>query len=204
MTKALSCAALALVLLAGCEDKKAAPAAAPSASAHPAAVASSAPPPEEKLPWYVGHFSGAYDAQHYLIERTKGQGTVRDWAEDDGGAGTGEGTIALDIGEDGAIRGTAKGALGEMIASGEVDEDSLRVRLNPKEPGDGKFTGFFLVKRDGDVLRGRLQASTGDSLTVRDAPVLVQKGDKPPDIEASDEAPAAPPPSASAAPSAAP
>ncbi|MCA9597965.1 MAG: hypothetical protein KC776_31855 [Myxococcales bacterium] len=194
---------LALVLaVSACDEKKTAPAA-PKASAATVAApaASSAAPPEKKLPWFVGHFSGAYDAQHYLIEMSKSDGVVRNWAEDDGGAGSGEGTISLDVTEDGTIVGSSKGPLGELVASGEVDETSFRVRLVPKEPGDGKFTGFFLVKQDGKVLRGRLQASTGDSLTVRDAPVLVQKGDTPPDIEDSDKPvkPVKPAPSASAA-----
>ena len=110
---------LALVLaVSACDEKKTAPAA-PKASAATVAApaASSAAPPEKKLPWFVGHFSGAYDAQHYLIEMSKSDGVVRNWAEDDGGAGSGEGTISLDVTEDGTIVGSSKGPLGELVAS---------------------------------------------------------------------------------------
>lgn len=191
---------LLLVLAVGCDDDK--PKAAPTASATPNASAVSsaaATPPEKQLPWYAGAWSGTYDAQHFLIEMDKKQGAVRAWSEDDGGRGTGEGSVSLTVTEAGAISGEAKGPLGEHVLSGQVDEDTLRVKLMPKAPGADAFTGFFLVKKQGEGLEGRLQASSGDSLTVRDAPVKLQKGGS----ASPAPAPAAPPAAASA-PSAAP
>jgi len=75
---------------------------------------------------------------------------------------------------DGEITGTATGALGAMTATGQVDEDTFRVTLRPEKPSETAYQGFFVAKREGDALKGRLQASSGDSLKVRDAPVEIK------------------------------
>jgi hypothetical protein len=165
------------MLAGGCDETKSSSAPGGSASvAAKASAAVSAKPAPPPAPWFVGTWQGSYDAQHYLIEMTKGQGAVREWGDDDGGTGEGEGKITLQVTEDGAISGAASGPLGDMVASGQVDEDDFRVRLSPKAPGERAFNGVFVAKRKGDSLSGRLQASTGDSRTVRDAPVELKKG----------------------------
>lgn len=175
---ALAVAVLGLV--AGCERESPKPTAAsgsPTTAAASVAPSASAAPAEKPAPWYVGSWSGTYEAQHYLVETRKGEG-AREWQSDDGGKHTGDGKLALEVSDDGTISGTATGPLGELVASGEVDEDSFRVRLRAAQPSETAFHGFFLAKRSGDSVKGRLQASSGDSLTVRDAPLELTKAKK--------------------------
>lgn len=175
--------AFALVIglvLSACSKPEAPSAAADAAPAPlgPASV-SVAPPPSapaaKQEAWYVGKWSGTYDAQHYLIEAPKNEG-AREWGQDDGGAHSGSGTIELSVGADGRVSGTADGPLGRQTASGEVDADTLRVSLAPDKPGERSFSGVVVLSRKGDKIEGRLQASTGDSRTVRDAAVTLEKG----------------------------
>jgi hypothetical protein len=124
----------------------------------------------------VGNFTGTYEASHYLIEMERKHGGVAAWSKDDGEKSSGKGTVALSIDESGRVTGSAQGPLGEMTASGQVEADTLRVRLSPKNPGaDGSFAGIVVARRKKEGFEGRLQASTGDSLTVRDAPVTLSK-----------------------------
>jgi hypothetical protein len=169
-----SCLVVGLIAaLAGCEKQEPAPAKpAPSVSAPLASASGSAAPLVTQV-WFVGRWKGTYDAQHYLIETKKGEG-LKAWADDAGNEDAGKGALALDVKPDGEITGTATGALGEMTATGQVDEDTFRVTLRPAKPSETAYQGFFLAKREGDVLKGRLQASSGDSLKVRDAPVEIK------------------------------
>ena len=100
---------------------------------------------------------------------------MREWAQDDGGVGEGEGKLSLEVSEAGAISGKATGPLGEQTATGEVDEQLFRIRLVPKDPGAAAFSGFVVAKRAGKTMKGRLQASSGDSLKVRDAAIELKK-----------------------------
>lgn len=168
---------LALLLALGC-DKPAPPPPAASASAAP--VASAPPPPPSSQPVEqnatTGKWSGSYQAQHYQMEAPKGEG-AREWAGDDGGAHAGSGSVSLVVAESGEIRGSAAGALGEHNLVGEVDGETFRVRFAPKQPGDRAFGGFTILTREGGAMKGRLQASTGDSKTVRDALISVSRGE---------------------------
>jgi len=168
------------LVLGGCDDKPATPSAAPSARPSAAAapsVSASAEAPAAPTAWFVGDFTGKYEASHYLIEMKKKHGGVAAWEKDEGEKGSGEGTLTLHIDDSGRVTGTAQGALGNMTATGQVDEGVLRVSLSPKDPGaEGAFAGIVVAKRKGDGFEGRLQVSTGDSLTVRDAPVQLHRG----------------------------
>jgi len=173
------------LLLGACEEKPAAPTGAPSAQASAVAAAppasASAAAPAAPAAWFVGDFTGTYEASHYLIEMEKKHGGVAAWDKDDGKPGSGEGKLALNIDDSGRVTGTAQGPLGDMTASGQVDEEVLRLRLSPKDHGAEKaFAGVVVAKRKADGFEGRLQASTGDSLTVRDAPVRLRKGSSSP------------------------
>lgn len=187
----------AAALLAAC-DKPAPPAPAASASAAAVVAAPSASAPSEKpaAKTATSKWSGSYEAQHYQIESPKNEG-AREWAADDGGAHAGKGSIAFGVSETGSLRGTASGPLGEHDVIGEVDGDTFRVRLVPKQPGDKAFGGFAILTREGQTLKGRLQASSGDSKTVRDALITITEGDP----RAKPAAPPAPSSSSPAAPS---
>lgn len=170
---------LVLLLAFGCEKPAPPPAPAASASAVPVASAPPPPPPSAKPAEQsasAGKWSGSYEAQHYQIEVPKGEG-AREWATDDGGAHAGKGSISLVVSEDGEIRGSSSGALGEHSVVGEVDGETFRVRFAPKQPGDRAFGGFTILTREGQAMKGRLQASTGDSKTVRDALISVSRGE---------------------------
>ena len=173
--------AIGPLLLGACDKKPAPPTSAPSAT--PSAVAAapsesaSAAAPTAPAAWFVGDFAGTYEASHYLIEMTKKHGGVSAWEKDEGKLGSGEGKLALRVDESGRVTGTAQGPLGDMTASGQVEENVLRVRLSPTDHGaQGAFAGIVVAKRKAEGFEGWLQASTGDSLTVRDAPVHLHKG----------------------------
>jgi hypothetical protein len=158
--------ALVLVIASSGCRKESAPAAVGSALA--SAVAS-APPPKPK-PWYQGKWSGKYTAALQPIEPLPG--TVREWKLDDGGAASGSGTLELELDERGVASGKAQGPLGALAVNGNVDEETVRLTLEPGAPaGDKDFRGVLVARREGAVLRGTLRASSGDSLTVRVAEV---------------------------------
>jgi hypothetical protein len=165
-----------------------------TASASVAASASSAP---QKTTHLAGAWSGTYEAQHYQVEAPKGEG-AREWKDDDGKAHSGDGKISLTVSDTGAVSGEASGPLGDQRIVGEADGDALRVRFSPKEPGERAFSGFALLEKNGAALKGRLQASTGDSRTVRDAPIELTQGGTAPAPSAASSAGEGPRPSRSA------
>jgi hypothetical protein len=169
------------LLLTGCKDKAkgAAPAAVTSVAASAAAAPSGAvAAPEESAPWFVGTWSGTYQSRHHLIQMDRKDGAVRAWAEDKGQTGSGTGKLTLRIDDSRAVRGGGTGPLGELVASGELDGEVLRVRLIPKDPAaESSFAGFLIAKRVTSGFEGSIQASTGDGATVRDAPVRLTLGD---------------------------
>lgn len=170
------CVAIALVAM-GC-DKPAPPAPAASASAAPqapsAAPAASASPAPSAAPVKEQRWRGDYTAQAYAIEVPKNEG-AREWGADDGGELSGKGTLGFTVAASGAIHGNASGALGEHDVVGQVEGDALRIRFVPKAPGDRAFGGVAVLALEGDAMKGRLQGSTGDSKTVRDALISVSR-----------------------------
>jgi len=162
------CLCLAALALVACKKEpvqQAAPSAAPSAAAP---VASAVP----AKPWFVGAWGGEYSAALFKVE--SGPGAVKDWAKDDGAKASGPGKLILRISEEGAIDGEGDGSLGSLKATGQVDGDTVRATLRPGS-ADASFSGFLLGAREGDVIKARLQASSGDSLTVRQATVELKK-----------------------------
>lgn len=163
---------LLAVALLGCDEEKPAT---PAASAKASASASAAPP-EKPKPWFEGTWTGSYEAKKQPIEMSKKEGAVWQWEKDDGGTGSGKGTLSLTVAEDGAITGTASGALGEQVVSGRVVDEEFRLRLKPKDMADIEaFGGTMTGKRDGDEVKGELKASSGDSINVRKASVTLEK-----------------------------
>ncbi|HWZ93321.1 MAG TPA: hypothetical protein VNW92_30885 [Polyangiaceae bacterium] len=159
----------ALILGGGCKTH--ASDAAPSMSAAPppsASVAVAAPPAK---PWFSGDFQGNYEAKLAPVEVKTG--AVREWAADDGKASSGPGKLDLKIDDEGVVVGTGDGSLGASQASGKVEDDTLRVVLSPND-GTG-LRGVLVATRDGEGFRGSIEASTGDSLRVRQAPIELKK-----------------------------
>lgn len=157
----------------GAKSAAPAPASAPRSSAPVASASAPAPAKPSTESW-----TGTYEAQLYTIETPKNEG-AREWAQDDGGMHSGKGKLALAVNEHGQVSGTASGPLGEQRITGARDEGELRIRFLPKEGGDRAFSGTAVLKREGDAWKGSLQASTGDSRTVRDAPIVLERGGAP-------------------------
>jgi hypothetical protein len=160
-----------LLLLAGCRSPGDPPTRdAPAASAAPAPVAAATPAASAKT-WFEGDWQGSFKAELFRVETAAGG--VKEWKQDDGKRGSGDGALSLQIAHDGSAQGTASGALGELVVSGRVDGDRAALRLASDE-GDG-FHGTILAAQTPDGMRGSLSASSGDSLQVRQASVTLTR-----------------------------
>jgi hypothetical protein len=168
---ALVVVAGAVAVAAGC--KKDAPQEQVARTALPPA-AEAAPKP---APWYVGDWTGTYQASLFKIELTGAEGAVQEWSKDDPSAFTGSGTLKLVVTEDHRVTGSVDGPLGKLVASGEVDGETLRVSLGPAAPvpTDQVSHATLVATRKGDAFEGRLRASTGNSLKVRVAAVTLAR-----------------------------
>lgn len=147
------------------------PSAAPSAAAAPSASAAA-----PAKPWYAGTWAGEYTAKAFKVENEPG--AVKEWIKDDGTKASGPGKLTLRIAVDGSIEGESEGALGALQASGLIDGETVRVslRASPEATRDTpSFSGTLIGSRKGDVIEGRVQASSGDSLTVREASFALAK-----------------------------
>jgi hypothetical protein len=172
---ALTCTRLlwawaALAIAVGCKARtdEHASTALTTASASAARVA--APAPKAK-PWFSGAFQGSYEAKLAPVEIKVG--AVKEWLSDDGKSASGPGKLELKIDDDGLVDGTADGALGASHASGKIEDDTLRVVLTPND-GSG-LHGVLVATKDGDGFRGSIEASSSDSLRVRQAPIELKK-----------------------------
>lgn len=168
---ALCCVALGLV--SGCKAHGSDASAAPSAvvaSAAPAAPAPAAPVAKQK-PWFSGGFSGQYEAKVVPVEIKTG--AVREWTTDDGKLSSGPGKLTLTVNDDGIVDGASEGALGASSASGKVEDDTLRLQLSPNDATG--LRGVLVASRDGDGFKGTIQASSTDSLRVRQATIELKK-----------------------------
>jgi hypothetical protein len=143
-----------------------------SASAAPAPSASAAPVARA---WYIGTWSGTYEARLHKLDLPTKQGGLPEWKLDDGQRATGSGTLSVVARDDGAASGSAEGPLGEADLRGAFGEDLLTLRFSPKEGGDA-FAGVVIARRDGERLVGTLQASTPDGHVAREGTVAFGRG----------------------------
>jgi hypothetical protein len=168
--RAALCAVLAL---AGC--KSPANRAESSTSSTSSTLAVAVAPPAAALakskPWFAGAFAGAYEAK--LTPVAIKTGAVRDWANDDGKLFSGSGTLRLQVSDDGSVQGLSEGALGAASATGKVEDDTLRVLLSPSDATG--MHGVLVAVRDRDGFKGSIQASSSDSLQVRQATIELTK-----------------------------
>jgi hypothetical protein len=174
--------ALAALGATSCEETQR-----PSSTEKDAGKPSPAPPPKPPPPWYVGTWQGSFEVGVYRIPEQPG--AVRNWAKDDGGVGTGRVSLSVTLDESRTAHGRAEGALGTLSASGELDAETLRLRLTPaaeqtpdaQAPDAGpRFSGFVIATRQGEAFVGNLRASSSDSFTVRSAKLELSKALKPP------------------------
>jgi len=164
-------ALLLFPFVAACQQApKVEPVAAASASASSAAVA--APPAAAaKRAWFEGAWQGAFKAELQRIELAAGG--VKEWKQDDGKLSSGPGKLELQIAADGAVSGSASGALGDLQVTGHAEADRVALTLTSASP-DG-FHGFVLASQAADGMQGTLSASSADSLQVRQAAVTLSR-----------------------------
>jgi hypothetical protein len=152
----------------------------PASDTSPVSSASSAPVPAsasaaltapKATAWFVGGFSGQYQAKQLPVDVKVG--AVREWTTDDGKLSSGPGKLSLRIADDGLVDGSTEGALGASHLSGKVEQDTLRAQLSPTD--EAGLHGVLIASRDGDGFKGTIDASTADSLRVRQATVELVK-----------------------------
>ena len=165
-------------LAIGCNQGAKDSAAAASASASPALTASAAASakPVDK-PWFVGEWRATLDVERYQIEQTKDEGKIKAWADAADAKAIGKGELVLQIDEAGKVTGNVTGPLGDLEAAGMLDDKTLRVRFQPTKqlaPPE-MFNGVLLAEKSDAGFAGDLKASSGDSLTVRKASVVLSK-----------------------------
>jgi hypothetical protein len=163
-----------LLLATACQQApKGDPAATGSAAANTAAPAPSASAAPAKA-WFEGAWQGAFQAELLRIELPAGG--VKEWKNDDGKKASGEGKLSLEAKPDGSVSGTATGALGDLTVAGQVDGDRAALALTSAQP-EG-FHGVILATQTPEGMKGTLNASSGDSLQVRQAAVTLSRAAK--------------------------
>lgn len=145
----------------------------PSASA--SASVDSEPKPEPPPSTLLGVWEATYDAKKgevLMPELVKDEGR----AKDDGKAHSGPGTVRIVVGEDGAVTGESKGALGEATFTGHADGNLVRAQFNPKDPAaKGAMTGVLVgLLKDGFV-QAELRVAGPDALVVREAKLKLER-----------------------------
>jgi len=162
-------------LLVACQgsgnaQKSDAPAAASTASAPSAAPSAAAAP----TAWYAGSWQGSYKAELYRVELPAGG--IKEWKKDDGVQASGDGKLSFDVAADGDVTGKASGPLGEQVVTGRVEGERVALTLTPTEVNG--FQGVILAAQAPEGIKGALSASTGDSVVVRKATVVLSKAAK--------------------------
>jgi len=164
-----------LLLTTACQQSPKADAQpAASAGANAAASASAASVAAPAKAWFEGGWQGVFQAELFRVETAAGG--VKEWKQDEGKAGSGEGKLALEAAPDGSVTGSASGALGNLAVSGHVDGDRVALVLGSAEPAG--FHGVILASQTPDGMQGTLNASSGDSLQARQAKVTISRAGK--------------------------
>lgn len=160
--------ALALPACPAPPADRAAPAPSASTSSASSAPSASAAPVTK---WYSGTWSGKVTVARQELDVAADAGRLRVWDQDDGAVATGEGALTVTFDAAGIASGRASGPLGELVVTGAVEGDAVRLALVPAAASVAAFTGYVVLNRKGDELEGVLKASSGDSALVRRAAV---------------------------------
>jgi hypothetical protein len=149
-----------------------------------AAVASAAPPPAAapapqqlaNASACAGKYQGTYTVATVKPGLLRKEGAPAQWESDDGRALSGQGELALEVDNQNAVSGTAKGALGQQTLRGSCDDKTLRVQLDAAGTESNLIqNAFILADLSGDQATGTLTAATGDSLVRRSGAVNLRK-----------------------------
>ncbi|MCU0683103.1 MAG: hypothetical protein MUF34_12790 [Polyangiaceae bacterium] len=141
-----------------------------------AAAASSGAAPIEGAP-AAGTYAGTYKAKPGAMTEVPKEGKVKAWATDPGSEAVGDGTLSVTVvvGQR-AVKGEAKGALGDQLINGELEGKTLRARVDPSDPNvvtamTGILTGAF----EGDAFKGVLRVAGRNGNVVREGAVTLSK-----------------------------
>ncbi|HEY5962086.1 MAG TPA: hypothetical protein VIV60_36270, partial [Polyangiaceae bacterium] len=128
--------------------------------------------------WYVGTWKGDFTvARHNSATSTK-QGGPAAWEKDAGQTYSGAASASLHINPQGEASGTVKGALGELGMNGKIDDTTLRANLVARSDDPKAIqNGYVILTRDGESLKGRLDAASGDALVLRQSEVTLKRID---------------------------
>lgn len=114
----------------------------------------------------AGTWSGSYDAKRTTIALPSSV-PWPSWKKDSGKQ-LGAGTIDLEVGSNGDVRGKVAGALGSMLLVGRVEDGKLRAGARPEDPeAEGAMTGVLVGDLGADAIRFTLRAASGEGETVR-------------------------------------
>ncbi len=149
------------------------PSALPAVSAPPSA--SQAPPPPSPAGALEGKWRGGASTKAHAFTYGGEPGASLGWKKDDGKLGVGPVELSLEVAPSGAVTGRATGALGALQARGQAEEEVLIVTLSPEADEPTAFSGTLTLRREGEQLKGTLQASTGDSLKARSAELTLAR-----------------------------
>lgn len=126
--------------------------------------------------WYVGNWKGDFNATKRAASTTTKEGGPAAWEKDDGKQLAGAGSLTVTIGAGGDLTGALSGALGDIPLHGRLDGEELRATIvaNGDDP-KAIHNGYLALVHDGEVLKGQLNAATGDALALRQAEVTLKK-----------------------------
>jgi hypothetical protein len=176
-------AILTLVLICACSRNSPNDAAASSAAAvvsapvvGAGASAAAAPAAVPQTAWYMGSWKGDFAASRRTSTTTTKEGGPAAWEKDNGQRLSGPGNIEIAIDVNGNVSGTIKGALGDLGLRGTIDGEDMRAILVAKtDDPNAVQNGTLVLSHDGDDLKGRLSAASGDALTMRQGEVTLKK-----------------------------
>ena len=185
--KRLFVVSFSFLVLTGCDkssgDAPATPSAVPAASAPEAASAapkasasSSASPASSAAaaPGAASSWKGTYKAKVGAVNPPK-DAKIQLWAKDPGTELIGDGTIHLTV-TGTTVKGEAKGALGDQLLAGTIDEKELSTRVDPKEPNSAAaMTGVLTGKIEGSTITAVIRVSGRNGDIVREAAVTLTK-----------------------------
>ncbi len=124
---------------------------------------------------HAGRWKATYRAAKAEVAVPK-DAPSRTWADDDGTAATGEGSVELSIAPDGAVKGRAKGPLGEQHIRGVFDGKTLRAGLTPVDPeAELAMSGVLVGSPQGKEIAAQLRVSSRDATIVRAATVQLAR-----------------------------
>ena len=144
-----------------------------TSSAQTAATSSSAAPARPKST-LQGTWTATFKSELAKVTLEPGV-SDKAWASDKGDAAVGEGTIELTIAESGLVKGTLKGALGELLIAGMAEGDVVNGTFTAERPEPATFSGTIELANKAGVLEGELRASSGDAKLVRRGTLSLKK-----------------------------